>query len=65
MDYPIISSLLHLLIIVPILIYIGFQRESAPQWIYMALLGVGFVVFLYHIINLIVLSEEALLRMTK
>lgn len=53
-DSHMILSLFHLLIIVPFLLFVGFQRASTPQWIYMALLSIGGVVFLYHGIKFIV-----------
>jgi len=57
-DYHMVLSLFHLLIIVPFLLFIGFQRASTPQWLYMALLGIGSVVFLYHGIKFIIRYQK-------
>lgn len=58
MDYHMFLSLFHLLIIVPVLLFIGFQRASTPQWLYMSLLGIGGVVLLYHGIKFIVRYQK-------
>ncbi|NBP58800.1 hypothetical protein EBU71_20100 [bacterium] len=53
-DYHMVLSLFHLLIIVPLLLFVGFQRASTPQWLYMTLLSIGGVVFLYHGIKFLI-----------
>ena len=58
MDHHMILSLFHLLIVVPVLLFIGFQRASTPQWLYMSLLGIGGVVLLYHGIKFIVRYQK-------
>lgn len=44
----IIISLIHLLFIVPALLYVGFQRAANPLWVYWALGFMGIFLALYH-----------------
>lgn len=41
-------SLFHIFLVVPLLLFVGFQRASTPLWLYYALMGIATVVFLYH-----------------
>ena len=47
-DYHFILSIVHLIIIVPFFLYIGFQRATTPPWLYSSMLITGFIVLLYH-----------------
>lgn len=58
LDYHMVLSLFHLLIIVPVLLFIGFQRASTPKWLYMSLLGIGAIVFLYHGIKFVIRYQK-------
>jgi hypothetical protein len=44
----IILAVLHLLIIVPFLLYIGIAREQVPDSVFKGVLGLGFFVALYQ-----------------
>jgi len=48
MDKHAILSLFHLLFVVPLFLYIGFQRSEIPQWVYLTVLTIGCIIFLYH-----------------
>ena len=48
MDHHIILSIFHVLIVVPLFLFIGFYRASTPQWLYNAIFVVGAVVLVYH-----------------
>jgi len=53
MDKHAVLSLFHLIFVVPLFLFIGFQRASVPHWVYLALLTIGSVIFLYHGFKLI------------
>ncbi len=53
MDYHFVLSIFHILIVVPLFLFIGFKRASTPDWLYMAILTVGAVVLFYHGFKLI------------
>jgi hypothetical protein len=53
MDYHFVLSIFHILIVVPLFLFIGFKRASTPDWLYMSILTVGTVVLLYHGFKLI------------
>jgi len=48
MDKHAVLSLFHLLVVVPLFLFIGFQRSAVPHWVYLALLTIGGVIFFYH-----------------
>lgn len=48
LDQHFILSLIHLVIVVPLFLFVGFQRAATPQWLYLALLAVGLVILVYH-----------------
>jgi TctA family transporter len=43
-----ILSLFHLLFVVPLFLFIGFQRADTPQWVYYAIASIGAVIGVYH-----------------
>lgn len=47
-----IISLLHVVIVVPLLLFIGFQRASTPTWLYMTIFSIGAILMFYHGIRL-------------
>ena len=47
-------AVLHLLLIVPLFLFVGFQRADTPHWLYLALFAIGAVVLVYHGIKLII-----------
>ena len=50
----IVLSSVHLLLIVPLFLYIGFTRANTPAWLYTALFVIGLVIFLYHAYKLMI-----------
>ena len=48
MDAFFLIVLLHVTVIVPFLLYIGFNRAATPDWMYSVLFGTGIIVLLYH-----------------
>ena len=48
MDTLLLIGLLHLAIIVPFLLYVGFKRAATPEWMYSILFGTGILIMVYH-----------------
>lgn len=48
MDAHLLIAVFHLALIVPLFLYVGFQRAATPDWLYHVLFGVGLVVLAYH-----------------
>ena len=48
MNSHLILSIFHVLFVAPVLIYVGIQRASLPEWAFKALIGLGLVVLLYQ-----------------
>jgi len=48
MDAHLILALFHIALVVPLFLYVGFQRAASPEWIYNLLFGLGLVVLAYH-----------------
>jgi uncharacterized membrane protein len=51
-DHHTILNLFHILFVSPLLIYIGIQRASSPEWLYKALIILSILVFAYHLFRL-------------
>jgi hypothetical protein len=47
-------AVVHLLIVVPLFLYIGFVRADTPRWLYLATFAIGWVILVYHGFKLIV-----------
>ena len=47
-DHHFMLSIIHVLLVVPLFLYVGFTRANTPNWLYLALLAIGCVIFLYH-----------------
>lgn len=47
-------AIMHLLLVVPLFLYVGFTRANTPHWLYLALLAIGIVVLVYHGLKLII-----------
>jgi len=41
-------SLFHILVVAPMLLFVGFQRADTPVWLYNTFLVLGIVILLYH-----------------
>jgi hypothetical protein len=39
---------MHIAIIVPFLLYIGFNRAATPEWMYSVLFGAGILLIVFH-----------------
>jgi hypothetical protein len=48
MDPLFLVAILHVTVIVPFLLWIGFNRAATPEWMYSVLFGTGIIVLLYH-----------------
>jgi hypothetical protein len=47
-DNHFMLSLFHILIIAPMLLFVGFQRADTPVWLYNTILALGAIILLYH-----------------
>jgi hypothetical protein len=54
LDQHFVLSIIHLVLVVPLFLFIGFQRSATPSWLYLATLAIGIVIFLYHGVKLLV-----------
>jgi hypothetical protein len=54
MDNHFWLSIMHLLVVVPLFLYVGFTRAETPRWLYLAILTIGLVILVYHGFKLIV-----------
>lgn len=52
-DAHMILSLFHLAFVVPLLLFVGFQRADTPRWVYLSLLSIGGLVLVYHAVRLV------------
>jgi hypothetical protein len=52
-DAHMILSLFHLVMVVPLFLFVGYQRSDTPRWVYLSLLSIGLVVLLYHAVRLV------------
>jgi hypothetical protein len=41
-------AIIHLIIVVPLFLYVGFTRAETPQWVYLSLFTIGWVILVYH-----------------
>jgi len=41
-------AIVHLIIVVPLFLYVGFTRAETPQWVYLTLFTIGWVILVYH-----------------
>ena len=48
MDVFLLIVVLHVVLIVPFLLWVGFNRAATPDWVYHVLFGTGLIVLLYH-----------------
>ena len=53
MDVHMMLSLFHMAVVVPLFLFVGYQRSDTPQWVYLSLLSIGLVVLLYHTVRLV------------
>lgn len=48
MDIFFLVVILHVAVIAPVLLWVGFNRAATPEWMYSVLFGVGIIVLIYH-----------------
>ena len=48
MDHHLLLSLFHIALVVPLFLYVGFQRAATPEWLYHFLFGLGLLLLVYH-----------------
>jgi hypothetical protein len=48
MDAFFLIVVLHITVIVPFLLWVGFNRAATPEWMYSVLFGAGIIVLVYH-----------------
>ena len=48
MDPYFLVAIFHVLVVVPILLWVGFNRAATPEWLYSTLFGMGILVLVYH-----------------
>ena len=48
MDTYLLIGILHVVLIVPFLLWIDFQRAATPEWVYHVLFGTGLLILAYH-----------------
>lgn len=51
MNKHVVLSVAHLVLIVPFLLYVAFQRAASPDWLYWLAFGIGLVVFMVHAVK--------------
>jgi hypothetical protein len=54
LDQHFFLAIIHLIIIVPFFLFIGFQRASTPDWLYLATFAIGAVILVYHGFKLVI-----------
>jgi hypothetical protein len=48
MNIHLILSLFHIICVVPLFLYVGFQRAATPEWLYNVLYGLGLLLLVFH-----------------
>ena len=48
MDAYFLVAIFHVVVIVPLLLWVGFNRAATPEWLYSVLFGTGILVLVYH-----------------
>ena len=48
MDAYFLVAIFHVVVIVPLLLWVGFNRAATPEWLYSVLFGLGILVLVYH-----------------
>ncbi len=47
-DKYLLVILFHLVVVVPLFLFVGFNRAATPDWLYNVIMGMAVLVFLYH-----------------
>jgi hypothetical protein len=48
MDPYLLIAVLHVALIAPFLLWVGFNRAATPDWVYSFMVGTGLLVLIYH-----------------
>jgi len=48
MDIHLLLAVFHIFLIVPLFLYVGFERAATPEWLYNILFGLGVLLLVYH-----------------
>jgi hypothetical protein len=48
MDVHLLIAIFHIICVVPLFLYVGFQRAATPEWLYNALYGIGLLILVFH-----------------
>ena len=48
MDIHLLLAVFHIAAVVPLFLFVGFQRAATPEWLYNVLFGLGIVLLVYH-----------------
>ena len=48
MDIHLLLAVFHIFAVVPVFLYVGFQRAATPEWLYHVLFGIGLVLLVFH-----------------
>ena len=48
MDIHLLLAVFHIIVVVPLFLFVGFQRAATPEWLYHTLFGLGIVLLVYH-----------------
>jgi hypothetical protein len=53
LDVHMIMSIFHLAFVVPLFLFVGYQRSDTPRWVYLSLMTIGVLIILYHSVRLV------------
>ena len=48
MDIHLLLAVFHIFFVVPLFLYVGFERAATPEWLYTVLFGLGILLLVYH-----------------
>jgi hypothetical protein len=48
MDIHLLLAVFHIIAVVPLFLFVGFQRAATPEWLYHVLFGLGILLLVYH-----------------
>ena len=48
MDIHLLLAVFHIFFVVPLLLYVGFERAATPEWLYTILFGLGVILLVYQ-----------------
>lgn len=48
MDVHLLLAVFHIFFVVPLLLYVGFERAATPEWLYTILFGLGVILLVYQ-----------------